>query len=250
MAPATARRRRTPTSPRPARGARRRSTCSPTTSIPTVTRSSSSRSRWRTRRPPPARSCRSLGPRGVHPRRQQHSDRIELTYVVSDDFAATDEGKVVVSVRLKDANNEPDARNDAGVTVVGKPVRLDVLHNDTDPDNDPLFIAQLPTLVRPENQTADRSTCHSPPTASSSSTRPRRARTPSTTRRPTARSPTSPRSASRSPSRPRTGPRRRSATTWSSPPAGPASSTCSPTTAIPTATSWRSSATRPTTASP
>jgi large repetitive protein len=83
------------------------------------------------------------------------SDRIELTYVVSDDFAATAEGKVVVSVRLKDANNEPDARNDAGVTVVGKPVRLDVLHNDTDPDNDPLFIAQLPTLVRPENQTTE-----------------------------------------------------------------------------------------------
>ncbi len=83
------------------------------------------------------------------------SERIELTYVVSDDFAATDEGKVVVSVRLKDANNEPDARNDAGVTVVGKPVRIDVLHNDTDPDNDPLFIAQLPTLVRPENQSAE-----------------------------------------------------------------------------------------------
>ena len=34
-----------------------------------------------------------------------------------------------------DANNEPDARNDAGVTVVGKPVRLNVLANDTDPDN-------------------------------------------------------------------------------------------------------------------
>jgi large repetitive protein len=83
------------------------------------------------------------------------SERIELSYVVSDDFAATDEGKVVVSVRLKDANNEPDARNDAGVTVVDKPVRIDVLHNDTDPDNDPLFIAQLPTLVRPENQSAE-----------------------------------------------------------------------------------------------
>jgi hypothetical protein len=83
------------------------------------------------------------------------SERIELTYVVSDDFGATAEGRVVVSVRLQDANNEPDARNDAGVTVVGKPVRLDVLHNDTDPDNDPLFIAQLPTLVRPENQSVE-----------------------------------------------------------------------------------------------
>ena len=83
------------------------------------------------------------------------SERIELTYTVSDDFGATDEGTVIVSVRLEDANNEPDARNDAGVTVVGKPIRLDVLENDTDPDNDPLFVAQQPTLVRPTDRTAD-----------------------------------------------------------------------------------------------
>lgn len=83
------------------------------------------------------------------------SERIDLTYTVSDDFGATDEGTVVVAVRLEDANNEPDARNDAGVTVVGKPVRLDVLANDTDPDNDPLFVAQLPTLVRPTDRTVD-----------------------------------------------------------------------------------------------
>ena len=62
---------------------------------------------------------------------------------------------MIVSVRLEDANNEPDARNDAGVTVVGKPVRLDVLANDTDPDNDPLFVAQQPTLVRPTDRTID-----------------------------------------------------------------------------------------------
>ena len=60
-----------------------------------------------------------------------------------------------MSVRLEDANNEPDARNDAGVTVVAKPIRLDVLDNDTDPDNDPLFVAQQPTLVRPTDRTAD-----------------------------------------------------------------------------------------------
>ena len=83
------------------------------------------------------------------------SERIELSYTVSDDFGATDTGTVIVNVRLEDANNEPDARNDAGVTVVGKPVRLAVLDNDTDPDNDPLFIAQQPTLVRPEGQTTD-----------------------------------------------------------------------------------------------
>ncbi len=80
-------------------------------------------------------------------------ERIELTYTVSDDFGATDEGTVVVSVRLQDANNEPDARNDAAVTVAGKPVRLNVLANDTDPDADPLFIAQQPTLVRPSDRT-------------------------------------------------------------------------------------------------
>jgi large repetitive protein len=81
-------------------------------------------------------------------------ERIELTYTVSDDFGATDDGTVVVSVRLQDANNEPDARNDAGVTVVGKPIRLNVLANDTDPDNDPLFVAQQPTLVRPSDRAA------------------------------------------------------------------------------------------------
>jgi len=70
-----------------------------------------------------------------------------------------DEGTVVVSVRLQDANNEPDARNDAAVTVVGKPVRLNVLANDTDPDDDPLFVAQQPTLVRPTDR-ASRSTRH------------------------------------------------------------------------------------------
>jgi len=83
------------------------------------------------------------------------SERIELTYTVSDDFGATDEGTVIVSVRLEDANNEPDARNDAAATVVGKPVRLNVLANDTDPDNDPLFIAQQPTLVRPSDRAID-----------------------------------------------------------------------------------------------
>jgi large repetitive protein len=80
-------------------------------------------------------------------------ERIELTYTVSDDFGATADATVIVSVRLEDANNEPDARNDAGVTVVDKPIRLDVLANDTDPDDDPLFVAQQPTLVRPADRT-------------------------------------------------------------------------------------------------
>ena len=82
-------------------------------------------------------------------------DHIELTYVISDDYGATAEGKVVVDVRLDDANNEPDARNDFGATTVGTPARIDLLDNDTDPDSDALFVGNQPTLVRPEGQTID-----------------------------------------------------------------------------------------------
>ena len=56
--------------------------------------------------------------------------------MISDDYGATAEGKVVVDVRLDDANNEPDARNDFGATTVGTPARIDLLDNDTDPDSD------------------------------------------------------------------------------------------------------------------
>ena len=37
--------------------------------------------------------------------------------------------------------------NDSATTVVGMPVTLNVLKNDTDPDNDPLTVAGLPQLV-------------------------------------------------------------------------------------------------------
>ena len=120
---------------------------------------------------------------------------------------------MIVSVRLDDANNEPDARNDAGVTVVGKPVRLNVLANDTDPDNDPLFVAQLPTLVRPADRTVDALDLSLTPDGELFFNPDAPARTSSTTRPPTARRPTSPRSASRSASRPRTARRSPSATT-------------------------------------
>ncbi len=71
----------------------------------------------------------------------------ELTYVVADDYGATAEGRVRVSVRLAEANGAPDARNDAGVTSAGRPVQLRVLANDTDPDNDALIVARQPVLV-------------------------------------------------------------------------------------------------------
>ena len=51
-----------------------------------------------------------------------------------------------------------------GVTVVGKPVTLNVLANDTDPDNDPLIVAAAPTLVIARRaSTSARSTCRSAP---------------------------------------------------------------------------------------
>ena len=81
------------------------------------------------------------------------AEQIDLTYTVSDDFGATAKGRVIVKVRLDDSNNEPDARNDAAVAVVGKPVTFNLLDNDTDPDDDPLFIAQRPNLVQPTDRT-------------------------------------------------------------------------------------------------
>ena len=103
-------RRRTTTSPRPGVAGRRRSTCWPTTSTPTATPSCSSRSR-RPRRTPAA-GVLVLDPSGqvvFTPDPNTATERIELTYTVSDDFGATDEGTVIVAVRLEDANNEPDA---------------------------------------------------------------------------------------------------------------------------------------------
>ena len=77
--------------------------------------------------------------------------QIELAYTVADDFGATAEGRVLVNVRLEDANNPPDARNDSVVTSVGSPARLNVLENDNDPDDDPLLVARQPILVSDPN---------------------------------------------------------------------------------------------------
>jgi hypothetical protein len=82
--------------------------------------------------------------------------QIELTYVISDDYGATAEGRVLVNVRLEGANSPPDARNDSAVTSVGSPATLQALDNDTDPDDDALIVARQPTLVRaPGNQVAE-----------------------------------------------------------------------------------------------
>ena len=74
---------------------------------------------------------------------------VELSYVIEDDFGERDTGTIRVSIRLKDSNQPPDARNDGAVTVVSQPVTVNLLNNDTDPDGDDLFVAQRPVLLSP-----------------------------------------------------------------------------------------------------
>ncbi len=74
--------------------------------------------------------------------------RTDLVYVVIDDFGATAEGRIIVNIRLAEANATPDARNDSTITSVGNPARINVLDNDTDPDGDPLIVARQPVLSR------------------------------------------------------------------------------------------------------
>ncbi|MEO5902075.1 MAG: Ig-like domain-containing protein, partial [Ilumatobacteraceae bacterium] len=74
---------------------------------------------------------------------------VPVAYTAADAFGATTTGALRVQIRLTGSNNEPDARNDAAVTVIDKPVTLDVLANDTDPDGDPLSVAAAPALVSP-----------------------------------------------------------------------------------------------------
>ncbi len=74
---------------------------------------------------------------------------VTASYVVADTFGATTPGTIRVKIRLQGSNNPPDARNDSAVTSVGKPITLNVLANDTDPDNDPMSVAAPPEVVYP-----------------------------------------------------------------------------------------------------
>ncbi len=80
----------------------------------------------------------------------QPAGTVVVTYTAADTFGATTDGTMKVQIRLDGSNNEPDARNDSAITVANKPVTLNALANDTDPDGDPLTVAAAPTLVFPE----------------------------------------------------------------------------------------------------
>jgi large repetitive protein len=74
--------------------------------------------------------------------------RVEAAYTVADEFGATAEGTLIVAVRPANSNNEPDARNDRAVGVVGAPITFNVLDNDSDPDGDALTVIRPPDDAR------------------------------------------------------------------------------------------------------
>lgn len=71
----------------------------------------------------------------------------EIPYQIEDEWQARAEGTLRLVVRLGEANSPPDARNDAGITVVDRRITIDLLANDVDPDNDLLAIGQNARLL-------------------------------------------------------------------------------------------------------
>ena len=71
---------------------------------------------------------------------------VELPYMVADAYGAESSGTIRVRVRPADSNQRPEARNDLGRTAVGRPVIIDVLGNDVDPDGDPLIAQNLQSV--------------------------------------------------------------------------------------------------------
>ena len=63
-----------------------------------------------------------------------------FTYTVSDGKGGTAVGKVDVTVILATINEKPIAVNDTATTTFNKPVLIDVLQNDRDPDGDKLTL--------------------------------------------------------------------------------------------------------------
>ena len=141
---ATSTARRSPGPTWPARCPARRSTsrCWRTTPIPTATRSRSRRSRP-SRRSAPPRSARD-GTIRYSPRLgESGSDRFRYTVVDANGDRAV--GEVIIGVLPADGENRaPTATDDTYTVIAGGDIQLlDVLGNDSDPDGDPLSIADV-----------------------------------------------------------------------------------------------------------
>ena len=69
---------------------------------------------------------------------------VVVSYIVKDERGLATAGRLRVLLRPADSNQPPDARNDAVTVRQGQITRLNLLHNDSDPDGDPLRVASLP----------------------------------------------------------------------------------------------------------
>ena len=68
---------------------------------------------------------------------------VDVTYTVEDDRGEKVDGILRVTVVDRTANHPPNARQDSESTVVGRDVVVDVLDNDSDPDDDALSIVRV-----------------------------------------------------------------------------------------------------------
>ena len=80
--------------------------------------------------------------------------RDTFTYEVCDDGDPQRCDTATVTVEVGAANDPPVARNDTGTTAENEPVRIPVLSNDSDPDNDPLTVQ---SFTQPDNGRVSRS---------------------------------------------------------------------------------------------
>ena len=117
--------------------------CSPTTSTPTATRSSSRRPVRS--RPERARSpCWAASRCSTHRRPTSAATPI-FDYSIADPDGLTSSSTVTVTVIGEDVNTAPTATDDEARTQSATPVDIDVLRNDTDNEGDPLTITAIET---------------------------------------------------------------------------------------------------------
>ncbi|MCB0963086.1 MAG: tandem-95 repeat protein [Acidimicrobiales bacterium] len=68
---------------------------------------------------------------------------VTLPYVVEDDLGLPAEGELTIRVQAAGANLAPKARNDRLEAFVGTESKLDLLANDTDPNDDDLIVVEV-----------------------------------------------------------------------------------------------------------
>ena len=76
-----------------------------------------------------------------------------VTYEISDSSGATATAELAVAVLPTEGNQKPNTVDDSVVGLVGNPLTVDLLANDSDPNNDPISLANVvaydPSLANP-----------------------------------------------------------------------------------------------------